>query len=298
MYDLCVRVALLVAAGCGRLAFDQRAADASLGDGADARACTWSAFSAPLQLPAIVQSGADDWFPTPSLGSLLFYSYRGTSYGQIFEAARDPLGTPAIHGELSQGTFDIKWPTLTNDGLTIIYGAFDGVGFNLWQASRAAPTGAFSSPAQLSISAGSYDFSGFVSGDGLRLVFISERDGSAMLYETTRGDRSAAFATPRAHAELGISSSGGPNAGPTMSADGLDVYYSASPSGQYDVYTAHRTALDQPFGAGQLVPELSGPGDDIGLRLSAEGDVMYLNSDAMANGGGNAQMWTATRTCN
>lgn len=304
MYDLCVRVLWLVVAGCGRVAFDPRAGDAPAGTidtPADARACTWSAFSTPQLLPAAVLSSSDDWFPTPTADGhrLFFYSFRSTAFAEIYEAPANPYGAAQGHAELEQGTNDIKWPTLTADGLDLIYGAHAVNGFNLWEARRSVASGAFSGAVQLdAISTGDYDFGGFVSGDGLRLYFISERTGPPVLFEATRPDLASPFAIVMEHDELSLGANG-PSVSPTVSDDGLELFYSANPvNGQYDVFTARRTALGAAFGTPQPVPDLDSAMDDIGLRLSRDGTTMYFNYNSMETGGGNADMWTATRTCN
>jgi hypothetical protein len=46
------------------------------------------------------------------------------------------------------------------------------------------------------------------------------------------------------------------------------------------------------------VPELSSPLDDTWTKLSLDGKTMYIVYDAVAANGMNADLMTATRTCN
>ncbi len=283
-------------AACGRVGFDARTPDAT----SDASPCAWSAFSVPQKLPAVVQSASDDWFPAPTLqgSELYFYSYP-TGHGEIFHAAAAPYGAPGEVSELAQGTNDIKWPTLTDDALVIVYGAYDGSLFHLWQATRASIADPFSNVAMLaSVTSANNEYAPWLSADGLRLYFSSDRGGTPMIYETSRADRASAFAAPQPHPELQLFNAGSLTTGPTLSADGREVFYSAISGTQYDIFTAHRDALDAAFGAATLVPELSSPLDDIGMRLSLDGTTMFLNYDSVAAGGANADLWSATRACN
>src|SRR5262249_9154499 len=131
------------------------------------------------------------------------------------------------------------------------------------------------------------------------LVWSSGRDGGPgdSLWESVRASSFAMFPAPHELLELGDASH--KNWNPSLSADGLDILWSsdrAGGRGGFDIYTAHRPARDQPFGAPRLVPELSSQLDDIGAHLSADGATVYLNY-AANTGGGNADIDTATRTC-
>jgi hypothetical protein len=292
-----VRVlAWIAVAGCGRIAFDVRPPDGS--PAPPDVACTWTAFSAPQPLLAIVQSPVDDWFPMEAAGELYFYSYRGANVAEIYHAPIAPFGAPVVESELAQGTNDIKWPAVSDDGLVIIYGAYDGTYFHLWQGTRAAPGDVFSSLAPLAVINSSVDdYAPSLSADGLRLVFGSDRSGPQMLYETSRPDRASPFAPPQAHPELDLMGAGSVTSNGTLSPDALDVWYAAFTTTDFQVYTAHRSAPDQMFSTPHLVPELSSAMDDLGLHLSADGTTMFLDYDTHAPGGQNSDMWSATRAC-
>ncbi|HEY1553852.1 MAG TPA: hypothetical protein VGF94_03405 [Kofleriaceae bacterium] len=292
-------LACLVLAACGRVDFAARF-DARA-DGAPPP-CTWSAFAAPQKLPAVVQSPVDDWYPTPTVGGtqLFFYSYRGTGFATIWHAPTDPYDVAVEESELDSGT-DLKFPTLTDDGLDLIYGGKPPL-WQIFETTRAAISDMFAPAAQIpELASTNNDFAPWVSADGLRLVFSSDRGGTGSIsaFETARATRTSAFAAPVELGELGLLSPD--NAifpGATLSPDALDIWVTKlEVDGHYHIFTAHRAAIDQPFAAAVPVPELTSLTDDGGQRLSADGSTMFLNYDSVAGGGTNADLWSATRTC-
>ena len=298
-----MRALVLVIVGCGRVGFD---ATAGAIDGSrESGACAWTPFSMPAALPGPIQSAVDDWCPASTLGDtqMFFHSYRGSTLAKLWFATRpstsvafDPATKLAATDNLSSQQFA---PTLTDDGSLLIYADSVGGGFSLYSTERAGGA-TFGPPAILAnVNAGGGvdDNYPFVSGDGLDLVFSSTRTGAThSLWESVRPDRQSPFPTPKPIAEL--SPSGVEGWSPSLSADKLDIWFSSNRNavGRLDVYTAHRAALDQPFGPAALVPELSSQGDDVGVRLTPDGATIYLNYGANT-GGGNADIDVATRSC-
>ena len=87
--------------------------------------------------------------------------------------------------------------------------------------------------------------------------------------------------------------------GATLAPDGLDVFFAAPPGGAgQDIFTAHRSALDQPFGAPVRVPDLSSATEDEYPKMSRDASTLWFSYDSVNTGGQDAQLWTATRTCN
>jgi Tol biopolymer transport system component len=300
-----VRLTLLLAlAACGRLHFD------ALGDGAappDAAPCTtWSPFSAPVALPGPVNSPADDWAPTPAAGELelYFYSFRASSHANLFRATRTTLAEQFDAGtalaELDNNA-NAGTPTVTADDLDIIYETDETGTGDLYEAIRGSRAVPFGAPQLIASLSSPVDADGdpFVSADGLRLVYVSSNNsiGGLDIFETTRPDRGTEFAPPTAHLELDSPSD---EYSPTLSADGLEIFFASARAGGFggfDIYTARRTVVGQPFANATHVDELSSPLDDVGVRLTPDGTTLYLNYQTMTSGGANADMWTARRTC-
>ncbi len=293
-------LACLLLVGCGRLSFDAATTDASATGDAP---CAWGPFSAPSLLPGPVQSNADDWFPTPSADELQLYFYQyvgGTGDAEVVRATRvtrtDPFSAAAPVAELNSALDDTS-VAMTDDGLYLVLTRDDGTTPHLYAAARATTADAFSTPVMIGelFLAGVRDLSPALSSDGTRMVFASGRTGTNMLelFETTRASRAAAWGVPQHLMSL---SSPAQDDNPTLSADGLELFFSSQRDGRDEVYRATRPALDQPFSTPVVVSELSSPLDEVGTRLSRDGRTMYFAYNAVRGGGQNAQIWTATRS--
>lgn len=291
----------LVLAGCGRVGFD------TYGGTADATSCTGATFGPPVRLAGPVQTPVDDWFPTPALGQtvLFLHTFGGSAQGAALWFAVRPdrsseFGPPTLVSELDTAN-DEKSPSVTEDGLELVFARYAGTSTGkLYRATRETATAAWNPATLISTldSTGSTE-SPWLSADGLRIVFSSSRTGPNLLFEATRASRLAEFGAPLPLAELHTGSSGENT--PTLSTDGLEILFSSvrpGGPGGYDIYTARRPTTDQPFGTPMLVSELSSPRDDYGLRLASDDVTLYFNYDALVNGGANADLWVATRSCN
>lgn len=124
-------------------------------------------------------------------------------------------------------------------------------------ADAACMFGSFSSPVNVvDIASGFDDYSPTLSGDGLRLIFESNRPGGAGgydLYEATRPDRSALFTNPVPLASLNDTSN---QSGPWIAGDGLTLYFTDDGTGATRLYVTTRATVDQPFESPTLVPGL------------------------------------------
>jgi WD40-like Beta Propeller Repeat len=291
----------VAAAGCGRFWFDP------VPDGPDAVQCTaWSPFSAPVVLPGPVLSAVDDWTPSPTRGELeiYFHSYRDSVEAQLYRGTRqqisDPFGAATLVVETDTASGQQFSPTLTADGLLLVYADSSSGPFKLTQATRSAADASFDTPAEMPVvNSGPTADDNYpaLTADGLRLVLASTRLGANhRVFEARRSDRASAFSTP---VELDTANPGNAEDwSPSLSADGLDLYFSSTRGevGGFDIYTAHRDNVDQPFVPPKLIPELSSTGDDIGPKLQPDNATLYFNYNA-DTGGGNADIWVSRRTC-
>ena len=303
------RGALLVLASCGRVGFAVLGGDGGgvggeggeVGDGGVPHCASWGAFSPPQLLPPVLQSPDDDWTATPTLDGLelFFFSFRNASNGDLFHSTRattsDAWSPPAPISELTTPAREAD-PTIAGDRLELLFTRFEA-DFLIYRATRATPSSGFAPAivvAELDTTGG--ETSPFLSPDGLRLVFTTTRFGSLTIVESTRPDRGAPFAP----AVTIIPTSGFDDDDPTISTDGLELFFSSSRPGGLggrDIYTAQRPAVDQPFGAPELVTELSSAGDETGVRLSSDGTTIYFGYNTVSAGGFNADMSSATRAC-
>ncbi|HEX3760869.1 MAG TPA: hypothetical protein VHW23_19360 [Kofleriaceae bacterium] len=261
-----------------------------------------------MPAPGQVNGSSDDWGPAPSVGEtqVFFNSYRSGPAAKLWFSTRaaktDPFGAAApVTPTDVQGAEQIC-PTLTEDGLELIYADNQLKGYKLYVSRRASTTAVFPAGTELAIvndpSTTVDDSYPFVSADGLDLVWSSTRArGVEQLWEARRSDRAANFGTPHQ-----LVSDNASDRSPSLSPDRLDIYFSSTRTGGpggFDIFVAHRPALDQPFGPATLIPELSSSLDDMAPRLTPDGATMYLDYNALttgAKGGINADIDIATRT--
>lgn len=136
--------------------------------------------------------------------------------------------------------------------------------------------GPFGSPVNVAgIASGYDDFSPTLTGDGLRLIFESNRPGGVGgydLYEATRPDRSAMFASPVPLASLNDANNQG---GSWIAGDGLTLYFSDDRTGATRLYVATRATVEQPFESPTLVPGLE-MREGWGPELSEDGREIFF----------------------
>jgi hypothetical protein len=73
---------------------------------------------------------------------------------------------------------------------------------------------------------------------------------------------------------------------PSMTFEGLELYFTSPTSGQNDIWVSARTVATDPWGPSTLVAELSSPQNDQDPEVSVDGLTMYLASDRVGDGGG------------
>lgn len=159
------------------------------------------------------------------------------------------------------------------DGSTGVDDGGDGGGSNPG-ADAACTFGPFGSPVNVAgIASGFDDYSPSLSGDGLRLIFESNRPGTGGydLYEATRPDRGAVFANPLALASLNDANN---QSGPWLAGDGLTLYFTDDRTGATRLYVTTRATVGQPFEAPTLVPGLE-MREGWGPELSEDGREIF-----------------------
>lgn len=136
--------------------------------------------------------------------------------------------------------------SLRHDRLEIWFEVLTATRTETWVATRGADTVAFDPPqlAPFSASGTVDDTHPVLTGDGRRLLFLSERAGGNDLYEVVRTDIGAPWGTPRQLAGLD-----GKNLRTfDVSHDGLTLYFKDSNADTLTTYVARRATFDAPFG--------------------------------------------------
>ncbi len=138
-----------------------------------------------------------------------------------------------------------------------------------------------------------------ISADGLSLYFCSMRPGgygAGDIWVTTRATVSDPWAEP---VNLGPEVNGSAWDGePTISGDGLSLYFGSQRSGGYgmaDIWVTTRATISDPWGkAVNLGPTINTATDDVELCISADGLSLYI--DSFREGGyGSTDIWVSKR---
>ena len=119
--------------------------------------------------------------------------------------------------------------------------------------------------------------------DELTIYFYSDRSGNADIFTATRASRTATFGTPLAAAGVNTTAS---EAWPTLTADGLTMFFESTRSGPYQVLVATRTTLVAQFSAGAPVANLNaGPTDGQPFVLPDESALYFVTNRTGTSGG-------------
>ncbi len=164
----------------------------------------------------------------------------------------------------------------------------------------------FGTPTNLgtTVNSSSGDAGANISADGLELFFFSTRPGGSGdwdLWVTTREIVSDPWGTPINLGPTVNSSSGdGP---PSISVDGLELYFSSSRpggSGAIDIWITTRETTDDDWGTPvNLGATVNSSADELGPGISADGLQLYFSgwrkAYARPGGYGRADLWFTTR---
>lgn len=88
-------------------------------------------------------------------------------------------------------------------------------------------------------------------------------------------------------------SSGGIDEDPSLTGDMLELIFNSDRTGGGDIYRSTRQSVTDPWGAPQLVTELSTASLENTPEISLDGLTIWFSSDR--NSAGNQQIWVATR---
>lgn len=229
-----------------------------------------------------------------SLGSIDLWSARRSSVAE-------PFGAPFPLSAVSSAQEDYD-PMLSPDGLTLWFAsrrdATTGTdGARLYVATRPSGLAELGAPAlAATVNAPDRwqaDAQPFLTADHAELWFSSNRGGGVGGYDLWRAQwTGASFAPPVVVAGL---SSGVDDWTPTLSADRRTIYFSsnrAARGGGFEIWRAHRTAVEDGFSEPVLVEELNTPSNDFATWLSADNCRLYGSSRDLD---GQTRIFLATR---
>jgi WD40-like Beta Propeller Repeat len=294
-----VAVGLVVGlVGCGRVDF-------GLGPEADAPS-TVESFGAPQPM-TILDSTLNDADPTLTDDQLEMYfssdrPSSGLGHTDIYRTRRAsvtaPWGAPEDVVELSSSEFDDS-PEVSGDGLTLWLTTTRDVVLNrVYVATRPDRASAWGTPSFVAeLSSLHIDTNLAISGDSLVAMIEHETGASTNdydLYEHRRASVSDPWGPERHVVE--ISSPSNEN-GQCLDEYGLVVYFTSDrpgTQGPFDIYTATRPTLDDPFSTPVRVDAIDSTYDDGNAFLTRDGHTIYWSSNRPPNAGGR-DLWFATR---
>jgi hypothetical protein len=279
-----LRVALLtglaLASGCGRLGFTSL--DAAP-DGLDAQpdALELGPWSAPQPL-TILNTTMDE--SDPDLRGdgleLVFHSLRNGGLGgyDLYHATRattaDPFGAPTALTSLETAG-DEGWPSLTADGLTILFSDNQDL-FFATRPSLGAPFGARQALPELS--SADVDTTPELSRDGLIAMVTRGVTNTRDIWMYTRaadGPPNVGWSAPVRLVELASSMT---DASPDLDEHGLTIHFhSDRGGGKDDLYVATRASPSEPFGTPMLVTELDTTIDEGDPTTSADQRIIVFH---------------------
>jgi hypothetical protein len=216
-------------------------------------------------LPPLLED-RDDPTLTPEMDEMLF-DQNGVLH--VTHATGTGWTEPVVIAELN--TQAETACELTGDGLGVYFASkrAGGAGsYDIWYAQRASRTSPWLAPQRVAeLSSSSVDLPGGISGNGLVFVLISDRQGNADIYLSTRSAVDQPWSTPTRAAELSTEQI---EQSAWLSADGTEIYFDRV-SG---ILHATRATPTSSFSTPELVNELGGRSID--PWVSPDGRDMYF----------------------
>lgn len=258
----------------------------------DRTGCTWGSFSGAAPLTE-VNSADVDWEPAIAADGLTLYlnSNRagGKGKGDIWVATRPSVaatfGAPANLAIVNSADHDEN-PSISTDGNELYLDVVvSGVG-HLFVSRRTTSNDPFAAPIALPQPA-TCAVGPDISHDGLSLYYTRCDLAKDRIALATRSAPGKDLVFARMIDEIG---DGG---WPSISSDGLELFFESTRTGILRIYVARRQSTAQPFGAPTLVKEIDTPLGTEDAEISADGRTLFYATPA----GNGRDIWRATRSC-
>ena len=290
------RIALLLCCGCGRFGFDApgAASDSSVLDGS-AAICHTGVWSTPTPIAPTV-TGSEESDPSISLDEreLFFTSNRSPSLARALwvttrPTIADAFGTPTRIAELDDAADDSD-PDISPDG-TILFSSRRSSMPRVHVAKRADASSPFMDVGQLDIIGDTISTRGGPKMTDAGFALYYSRDLEVAV--ATRTDVNADFTFVRELDELNAPPTDG---NPTVTADGLEMFFDTYRNGPPAIFWADRLDTGSSFSAPSELAELAMVPSTMGAgspEISADGRTLYY----WINVGGQLDLYTSTRSC-
>jgi hypothetical protein len=216
------------------------------------RSSLGAAWSAPVRVGSSVDTAAAETSPVLSPDGLRLYFARwqtpnnpsGSTY-DIMVAERattgDPFGSPN-RLDVSTMMADERDFALSADELTIVFSRRNAGGYDLFESTRASLTGNWTAPTALggAVNTSDDERASYLTPDGRRLYFASDRSGDDDIYVAVRANAAEAWSTAAVALLGGGINTSGEESAAWVSPDGARLYFSAqdrtgAPAGNPDL---------------------------------------------------------------
>jgi hypothetical protein len=279
-------IVTLLASACGRMGFDERR-NAS-GDGAVADACQFGPWTKPT-LIAELSTDYEEYEPGISAdGNTVAWSSDrpGTLGGlDLWMATRASAGSPfdpAVHLTAQSSAGSDESPSLSVDGLTLLFASTRTNPGSLYMSQRATTSDAFGPPTDVVGPFGQFTALGGpkLTHDGLTLYFDALGGGGPGgwdIWSTSRATLNDPWGMPVLVPGVNSPADDG---NPFLDVDGLTIYFVTSRfEAQGDLAVATRPDLMSPFSTPTILQDVQfGPGvGEYGADMSDDGKTMILS---------------------
>ncbi|MFC1634778.1 LamG-like jellyroll fold domain-containing protein [Planctomycetota bacterium] len=265
-------------------------------------------FGTPVNLGPTVNTPAANSSPSISADglTLFFDSDRPGGSGDwdvwvtTRETTNDDWGTPVNLGPTVNTSATEGNPGISADGLSLFFDSGrpgGNGGRDIWLTTRDTKDDEWGTPMNLgpTINGPSYDAQSNLSPDGLSFFFSSRRPGGYGDRDTWLTTRETTNDPWREPVNLGQNvNSSSYDSGPSISADGLLLFFGSSRPGGYgsqDICLTTRKTLFDHFGPTMnLGPTVNSSSQDITPFISADGSTLYFCSNR-SGGYGGSDLW-------
>lgn len=222
---------------------------------------------------------------SPTLNGALTEIFIEGPGGEIYRATRtgatwtDPVPAQGLEAPTSKRNTS---PMLSRSGIMMFLGSDRGDAsgaFDVWRIPRPDATSPFlapqASPLVVLNDATHNDNGGSMTADEKLILFTSDRDGTASIYQSTYNEATGAFLPPTLVSQLDSSDD---DSHASISANGLVVVFASNRLGaDYDLYIATRPDVMAPFSTPMRIPEMSMPATpEVDPWLSADGNTIFF----------------------
>lgn len=228
------------------------------------------------------------------------------AFGLVAEVANADFtfGTPINLGPIVNSSSGDAVPSILPDGLTLLFESDrsgGSGGCDIWVTTRTKMNDEWASPVNLGsmVNSSYYDGEPSISGDGLSLLFVSNRPGGSGDYDlwfTMRASVSEPWGEP---ANLGTTvNSSTEDATPAISADGMSLFFHSMRSGGYgevDLWMTMRATVNDPWEEPvNLGPTVNSEYVDATPGISTDMRTLFFAS-IRPGGYGYSDIWVTTR---